>query len=171
MRIQFHIITILIQNQAVHNPSKRHHILDHGHPKKKFQIHSRSYILCMMSTITLNIYTHCLQDGYFYSNLKNLVMQFNFFSKCQLYANKVFVGENLNSWHPQTHSPRNYLQSFYWAALIHKCGKQFPFADYRNFSTCRRKRSSHKESDNNGTSLSSYDNETTPKYKKVSNII
>ena len=42
-----------------------------------------------------------------------------------------------------------------------------PFAEYRNFSTCRRTRSSHKESDNNGTSSLSSDNETTPRYNKV----
>ena len=34
MRVQFHLITILIQNQAVHHPNQRHHILDHGHKKK-----------------------------------------------------------------------------------------------------------------------------------------
>ena len=34
MRVQFHLITILIQNQAVHHPYQHHHILDHGHPKK-----------------------------------------------------------------------------------------------------------------------------------------
>ena len=31
-----------------------------------------------------------------------------------------FVEENLDNWHPKTHGPRNYLQSFYLAALIHK---------------------------------------------------
>ena len=31
-----------------------------------------------------------------------------------------FVEENLGNWHPKTHGPRNYLQSFYLAALIHK---------------------------------------------------
>ena len=35
-----------------------------------------------------------------------------------------FVEENLVSWHPKNHGPRNYLQSFYLAALIHKCGKK-----------------------------------------------
>ena len=34
---------------------------------------------------------------------------------------KFFVEENVVSWHPKTHGPRNYLQSFYLAALIHKC--------------------------------------------------
>ena len=32
-----------------------------------------------------------------------------------------FVEEHLGTWHPRTHGPRNYLQSFYFAALIHKC--------------------------------------------------
>ena len=35
MRNQFHLITILIQNQLVHHPNQHHHILDHGHPKQK----------------------------------------------------------------------------------------------------------------------------------------
>ena len=35
-----------------------------------------------------------------------------------------FVEENLNSWHPKTHGPCNYLQIFYLAALIHKCGEK-----------------------------------------------
>ena len=64
-----------------------------------------------------------------------------------------FVEENLDSWHPKTHGSRNYLQIFYLAALIHKCRNKNLLAEYRNFSTCRRTRSSHKESDNNGTSF------------------
>ena len=62
---------------------------------------------------------------------------------------------------------------FIWLLSFKNVGKkkQYPFAEFRNVSTRKRTRSSHKESDNNGTSLSSYDNETTPKYKKVSNII
>ena len=35
-----------------------------------------------------------------------------------------FVEENLDSWHPKTHGPRNYIQSFYLAALIHKWEKK-----------------------------------------------
>ena len=35
-----------------------------------------------------------------------------------------FVEENLDNWHPRTQGPRNYLQSFYLAALIHKCKKK-----------------------------------------------
>ena len=30
-RFQFHLITILFQNQAIHHPNQHHHILDHGH--------------------------------------------------------------------------------------------------------------------------------------------
>ena len=54
------------------------------------------------------------------------------------------------------------------AALIHKCGggKQYPFAEIRNFTAGRRTRSSQKESDNIVTSLSFYDDETTSKYEK-----
>ena len=75
--------------------------------------------------------------------------------------------ENLDSWHPKTHGPRNYLQSFYLASLIHKCGKkQYPFSEIRNFTADRRTRSSQKESDKNGTSSLSCDDGTTPKYKK-----
>ena len=68
----------------------------------------------------------------------------------------------------QTHGPRHYLQIFYLAAIIHKCGgeKQYPYAEIRNFTAGKRTRSSQKENDNNGTSSSSSDDEFTPKYKK-----
>ena len=60
-----------------------------------------------------------------------------------------FVEENLDSWHPKTHGPRNYLQSFYLASLIHKCRekKQYLFAEIRNFTAGRRTRSFQKEND------------------------
>ena len=79
---------------------------------------------------------------------------------------KVFVQKNFDNWHPKTHGPRNYLQSFYFAALIQKCGggKNYPYAEFRNISSRKRTRSSHQESDNNGTSSLSSDNETTPKF-------
>ena len=35
-----------------------------------------------------------------------------------------FFKEYLVIWNPQTHGPRNYLHSFYLAALIHKCGRK-----------------------------------------------
>ena len=80
---------------------------------------------------------------------------------------KVFVEEILFSWHPKTHRPRNYLQSFIWLlSFINTGKKQYPYADIRNFTTGRRTKSFQKENDNNGTSSSSYDDEFTPKYKK-----
>ena len=45
-----------------HHPNQHHHILDHGHPKQKFFKKSRSYISCVVATITLNIVACCLQD-------------------------------------------------------------------------------------------------------------
>ena len=45
--------------------------------------------------------------------------------------------------------------------------KQYPFAEIRNFTAGRRKRSSQKESDNNVTSSSYSDDETTSKYEKI----
>ena len=80
---------------------------------------------------------------------------------------KFFVEENLASWHPKTYGPRNYLQSFYLATLIHKCGKkEYPYSEIRNFTAGRRTRSFQKENDNNGTSSSSPDDKFTPKYNK-----
>ena len=80
----------------------------------------------------------------------------------------MFVKENLGNWHPKTHDPSNYLQSFYLAALIYKCrGKnQYPYAEIQNFSAGITTRSFQKENDNDGTSSSSSYDEFTPKYKK-----
>ena len=54
-----------------------------------------------------------------------------------------FVEENLGTWHPRTHGPRNYFQSFYLAALIHKGRKKnkYPYAEIRNFIGNKRTRS------------------------------
>ena len=61
-----------------------------------------------------------------------------------------FVEEKIGNWHPRTHGPRNYLQSFYLAALIHKCReiKQYPYAEIRNFIGNKRTRSFQKENYN-----------------------
>ena len=58
-----------------------------------------------------------------------------------------FVEGNERNWHPRTHGPRNYLQSFYLAALIHKCREkiQYPYAEFRNFIGNKRTRSFQKE--------------------------
>ena len=45
-------------------------------------------------------------------------------------------------------------------------GKQYLYAEIRNFSVGIRTRSFQKENDNDGTSSSSYHDEFTPKYKK-----
>ena len=52
-----------------------HHILDHGHPKQKLK-KSRSYISCVVASITLNIVTCCLQDGKIYLNMTKLETKF-----------------------------------------------------------------------------------------------
>ena len=44
---------------------------------------SRSYMSGVTATITLNSYTYCLQDGYFYLNLTILVTKFMKFFKMQ----------------------------------------------------------------------------------------
>ena len=79
-----------------------------------------------------------------------------------------FSEENFDNLDPKIHGPRNYLQSFYLAALIQKCrGKtHYPFSEIRNGISIKRTRSSYNERMNNGTSLSYYDYETTPKVKK-----
>ena len=90
------------------------------------------------------------------------------FTKCLLYATIVFCWGNFDSWHPKTHGPRNYLHSFYLAALIQKCREKdlYPYAEIRNLTAGRRTRSFQKENHNNGNSSSSSDDEFTPKYKK-----
>ena len=71
-----------------------------------------------------------------------------------------FVEENFDNWHPKIHGPRNYLQSFYLATLIQKCGgkKHYPFAEFRNVILRKSTRSSHNERMNNGTLSLSSDN-------------
>ena len=78
-----------------------------------------------MAAITLNSYTYCLQDGYFYLNLKKLVTQFmKNFKMLAVHPIQFFVEENLDSWHTKTHGPSNYFQNSYLADLIHKCGEK-----------------------------------------------
>ena len=47
---------------------------------------------------------------------------------------KLFFEKDLDSWDPKTHGPCKYLQSFYVAALIDKCGtpKHYPLAIFQN---------------------------------------
>ena len=45
-----------------------------------------------------------------------------------------FAEKNFDIWDPKIHGPRTYIQSFYLAALIKKCGggDHYPFAEIRN---------------------------------------
>ena len=45
-----------------------------------------------------------------------------------------YIEKYFESWNPKIHGPCNYLQSFYVAALIDKCGttKHYPLAMYQN---------------------------------------
>ena len=56
-----------------------------------------------------------------------------------------FVERNFESWYPKIHGPRNYLQSFYVATLIDKCGtnKNYPLSMFRN-GIYKKTRSSYK---------------------------
>ena len=55
---------------------------------------------------------------------------------------------------------------FIWLFSFINAGGEYPYAEIRNFTAGRRTRSFQKENDNNGTSLSSSNDEFTPKYKK-----
>ena len=57
---------------------------------------------------------------------------------------------------------------FIWPLSFINAGKknQYPYAEFRNLIGNKRTRSFQKENDNNETSSSSYNDETTPKYKK-----
>ena len=55
-----------------------------------------------------------------YDKISDAIHETFSFSSCK--PIKKIVEENLVSWHPKTHGPRDYLQSFYLAALIKKAG-------------------------------------------------
>ena len=101
-----------------------------------------------------------------FDKIGDAIQEFSQNARCT--PTKFFVEENLYSWHPKIHGLCNYLQSFYLSALIQKCGgkKHYPYAEFLNVSSRKITILSHKESDNNGTSSLSSDNETTPKYEK-----
>ena len=84
-----------------------------------------------------------------------------------MYAKNVFVEKDFNSWDPKIHGPRNYLQSFYVAALIEECGttKHHPLTMFRN-GISKKTRSSYKGTIKDGNPLSYYDPEMASKAKK-----
>ena len=49
-------------------------MLDHGYQKEVLETIKNLHLNCGYEN--MNIYTYCLQDGYVYSNLKNLVRKF-----------------------------------------------------------------------------------------------
>ena len=121
MRVQFHLITILIQNQAVHQSNQHHHILDHGHPKKVLKQIKRLHIRCdgigtfehlyILPSRWISLLKYDIIGDAIRENFQN--------SSCT--PIEFFVEENLGNWHPKTHGTRNYFQSFYLDTLIHKC--------------------------------------------------
>ena len=78
-----------------------------------------------------------------------------------------FVDKYFESWDPKIHGLRNYLQSFYVAALIDECrtNKYDPPAIFRN-GIYKKKISYYKYTMNNGTPSSSSDSEMASKIKK-----
>ena len=78
-----------------------------------------------------------------------------------------FVKKDFESRDPKIHGPRNYLQSFYLAALIDKFGtnKSYALEMFRN-GTYKNTRSSYKGTMNYGTPLLSFDSEMESKIKK-----
>ena len=119
MRVQFHIITILIPNQAVHHPNQRHHILDHGHPEKSFKTIKKLHVRCGGNNNIEQLYI--LPSRWLFllkfDNFGDAIHEYIQNASCT--PMQFFVEENLVSWHPKNHSPCNYLQNFYFDALIH----------------------------------------------------
>ena len=78
-----------------------------------------------------------------------------------------FVEKDFESWDTKIHIPRNYLQSFYVAALIDKYGtnNHYPLEMFRN-NIYKKTISSYKGTMNNGTPLSSSDSEMASKTRK-----
>ena len=79
----------------------------------------------------------------------------------------IFVEKDFDIWYPKIHGPRDYLQSFYVAALIDECGtnNHYPLAMFQN-GIPKNTRSSYKGTMKDGTPSSSSDSEMASKIKK-----
>ena len=79
-----------------------------------------------------------------------------------------YVEKYFESWDPKIHGPRDYLQSFYVAALIDECGtnNHYPLAMFQN-GIPKNTRSSYKGTMKDGTPSSSSDSEMASKIQKV----
>ena len=139
MRVQFHMIKILIQNQAVHHQNQRHHILDQGH-KKKIKTIKKLHVRYDGKDNIEQLYI--LPSRWLYllkfDNFGDAI--YEIFQNTSCMPMQFFVEENLVSWHSKTHGHRNYFQSLYLAAIIHKCRgkKQYPYVEIKKFY-CRQK--------------------------------
>ena len=121
MIVQFHLITILIENQAVHHPNQRHQILDHGY-KKKVKENNKLHIRCDVSDNIEQLYI-LPSRWLFLLNFFKIGDAINEnFQNASCTPIQFFVELNLDSWHPKTYGPCNYPQIFYLSAIIHKCG-------------------------------------------------
>ena len=145
MRFQFHLTTILIQNQAIHHPNQRHHLLYHPHYQLNTNNNEEIPLIEtnplpwtskkeVLDTIK-KLYFKCGGDEnyehlYIFPSKWIDLLKYESISD-KTYENlqnasctpiKFFVEENFDNWHPKTHSTRNFLWSFYLAALIKKCG-------------------------------------------------
>ena len=80
---------------------------------------------------------------------------------------KKIVEKDFDIWDPKIHGPRNYLQSFYVAALIEECGteKHYPLANFQN-GIPKNMILSYKDTMDYGTPVSSSDSEMASKENK-----
>ena len=116
----------------------------------------------------MNIYTYCLQDGYIYSNLKKLVRKFMKIYKMPTVRHYSFLLIFFSTIGiPKSTVLVIIFRVFYLAALNKKFRKN-SIIHFQSIEMVFKKgtRSSYNETMNNGTSSSSSDYETTPKFKK-----
>ena len=73
----------------------------------------------------MNIYTYCLQDGYVYLQFETIGEEiYENLQNAYCTTLEFFFEMFFDIWDPKIHGPRNYIQSFYLAALIQKCRKK-----------------------------------------------
>ena len=116
----------------------------------------------------MNIYTYCPQDGQIYSNMKVLVTKFmKIYNMPDVHQQSFLLRKIFTVGIPKPTFLVIIFKVFIFLLSFKNMGKKnYPYAEFCNVSSRKRTRSSHKESDKNGTSSSSSDNETTPKFKK-----
>ena len=98
-------------------------MLENGHKKEVLEKIKKLYFKCggdanyehlyILPSKWIDLLKYEITGDEIYDNLQN--------AYCTPY--EFFVEENFDIWHPKIHGPRNYLQSFYLAALIQNCGE------------------------------------------------